>query len=204
MERLLIRMALFWLLICCVSAVSAGENEVVLMANPDENVFSGYISCTEPCRCMAESEALGAWGTEGYIRCDQRPCGEIFGSAVVLYRYCFRQKTVITVPVTVTTTPEPVRMVADEDPVRYAVAGGNLQQSDEVPALTGAPAGPVPAGTTVAARQGTSSKEALVALGMAVGKLPAHASYDMNGDGVVDSADAREILRQSVLATQGA
>ncbi|MFA5268547.1 MAG: PEGA domain-containing protein [Methanoregula sp.] len=58
-------------------------------------------------------------------------------------------------------------------------------------------------GSAVRVRKGVSSVEALVALQMAVGKIPFGASYDMNHDGVVNSADAREILRLSVQGSQG-
>jgi len=58
-------------------------------------------------------------------------------------------------------------------------------------------------GSSVRVRKGASSGEALVALQMAVGKIPYDTSYDLNHDGVVNSADAREILRLSVQGSPG-
>jgi hypothetical protein len=46
-----------------------------------------------------------------------------------------------------------------------------------------------------------SSKDALTALQIAVGKLSFSADYDLNHDGKVDSQDAREILKIAVMGT---
>jgi hypothetical protein len=194
------------IVVSLISGASAGENDLYIVADPGEPVYPQFIACGEMFHCMEVSDAIQSWGSDGYVKFSESPCANSDIPRIVggFYKYCFKKKLITDVPVVNTTTPvpgvsmtppvlTPVRLPAGGIPARYVVQEEGGQQVGEVPAIV----------SPVMIRKGASSQEALIALRMAVGKLPYAASYDLNNDGFVNSADAREILRLSVQGWQG-
>ncbi len=125
-------------------------------------------TCIAPASCMAEQDAIAAWGLGNYVRDSDQSCGT--GSPATrgnpVMKYCYRQNVQVqlarTLPPAITTTIAPgARSVVTVAGVKPAGIATTVTTAP--PATTAAPAGPEPLSvvatvplvtpTTVSARQ---------------------------------------------------
>lgn len=114
-SRLLCWGAFLALLLLCCSAVTAAEivrsqvtinpNLRVVTTTPTPVPTSRTVTCQAPCACMARGSAQETWGANGFVQCNELPCGYAPATAVAIPYYCFRPNQATVVP---TTTAAPL------------------------------------------------------------------------------------------------
>ncbi len=134
-------------------------------------------SCPAGCSLMGEQAARERYGS--FERCSDSPKGyDPNGSPV----YCIRAVT----PTGLANNTFQSSLISG---AAKAAASGNASSNQSALNI----------GTS--AVRLWSTRDALAALQVAVGKAPYSAELDLTGDGRVDSSDAREILKRSVAGT---
>ncbi len=71
-------------------------------------VVSALATCTSPCECMREDEAIERFGRGNYLQCNDEPCGYIMlDRTTMIPEYCFGQLEIPITRVIYTRTPTP-------------------------------------------------------------------------------------------------
>jgi hypothetical protein len=176
------------------------------------------VTCAGECQCLYEADAAAAFGGN-HEQCAAMACEyDTAGTAKFCYHAKIQQPTTEAIAIKVqpqviqnayslvptpTPTTEAIAMKVQPQVIQNAYS---LVPTPSPPLVqpgllntTSHMASEVSSDLAKAAKKTWSSRDALFALQISVGKLPYSADFDLNEDGKVDSSDAREILRNAVM-----